>query len=50
MTIATIERMIAHGGMFSQCLAEAWIHADEKNRAKLEQAFADLFKRYEVSA
>lgn len=48
MNQATIERMLAHGGMFSQCIAEAWIHADDKNRARLETHFADLFARYAV--
>ena len=46
----TIERMQKYGGMFAQCLAEAWLHADEKNRARLEAAFADLFAKYSGGA
>jgi hypothetical protein len=44
-----IERMRAYGGSFARALAEAYLVADPGNRAKLEQAFADLFARYEVS-
>lgn len=50
MNQATIERMRAYGGSFARAMAEAYLVADPENRAKLKQAFADLFARYEVSA
>lgn len=50
MNPETIERMMEFGGSFAKSIAHAWAYADDKNRAKLEQAFADLFARYEVSA
>ena len=50
MTQATIERMLQYGGSFARAIAEAWIHADDKNRARLVTEFADLFARYEVNA
>ena len=46
----TIERMRVYGGSFARALAEAYLVADSGNRAKLEQAFAELFARYEVDA
>lgn len=42
----TVRRMFSYGGSFDRCIAEAWFRADEGNRQKLEDAFADLFERY----
>jgi hypothetical protein len=50
MTTDTIARMRAYGGSFARAIAEAYLVADPGNRARLEQAFADLFARYEVEA
>jgi hypothetical protein len=46
MSEATIARMLQYGGSFAQAMADAWMCADPVNRAKLEEAFADLFARY----
>ena len=49
MTLDIAARMQMYGGQFAQTLADAWICADESNRDKLEQAFGDLFARYDVN-
>lgn len=46
----TIERMRAYGGSFARAIAEAYLVADSANRARLEQAFGNLFARYEANA
>lgn len=38
--------MCAYGGGFVSRLAEAWVHADVTNTARLEQAFPDMVERY----
>lgn len=50
MNPGTITRMLECGGSFAKAIAHAWAYADDKNRARLESAFADLFARYEVNA
>lgn len=35
------------GGSFIRCIAAAWLAGDPCNRARLEQAFAPEFRRYE---
>jgi hypothetical protein len=38
--------MSKYGGGFAQAIAESWFRADSSNRAKLEEAFDELFQRY----
>ena len=47
MSAATITRMLTYGGSFAKAIAGAWQVADDLNRARLEAAFPDLFKRYQ---
>jgi hypothetical protein len=42
----TLTRMINYGGSFARAIAQAWLVADPSNRARLEEAFPDLFNRY----
>ena len=42
-----IEAMEKYGGSFVQSLALCWLRADPNNRAKLEAAFQDVFRKYE---
>jgi hypothetical protein len=46
MNTDTLARMQTYGGSFARAIAQAYVVADPENRAKLEQAFADLFARY----
>jgi hypothetical protein len=46
MNIHIASRMLQYGGSFAKAIADAWVCADAQNRAKLEQAFGDLFQRY----
>ena len=46
MNETTARFMVAHGGSFAAAIAEAWMLADPANRARLEEAFPDLFNRY----
>ena len=46
MNIDIASKMLHYGGNFAQAIADAWICADPENRARLEQAFADLFAKY----
>jgi hypothetical protein len=46
MTLDIAGRMLLYGGSFAKAIADAWMCADPENRARLEQAFADLFARY----
>jgi len=39
-------KMRLYGGSFAAALAEAWLLADDDNRAKLEYAFSELFAKY----
>lgn len=43
---AVVEAMRALGGSFVQALAEAFIHADPENVAKLKAAFPDEWHLY----
>jgi len=38
--------MKRYGGGFASRLAEAWLVADNQNRAKLRMAFPDLIEKY----
>jgi hypothetical protein len=46
MNLDIASKMLHYGGNFAQAIADAWMCADHENRAKLEQAFADLFDKY----
>ncbi len=48
MTLDIAARMLHYGGSFAKAIADAWVVADAGNRAKLEEAFADLFARYDI--
>ena len=47
MNQQTIENMKRYGGGFASRLAELWQVADAQNQKKLEDAFGDVFDRYE---
>lgn len=36
-----------HGGSFVRALAAAWTAADDSNKARLKEAFPDVWQRYE---
>lgn len=42
-TWVAIER---HGGGFCERLARAWFHADDRNKARLNEAFEHLLTEY----
>lgn len=42
-----VNMMYQSGSGFESRLAELWMHSDLGNRAKLEQAFADTFSKWE---
>lgn len=42
-----IQAMIDHGGSFVRALAATWRVADDSNRARLQEAFPEVFQRYE---
>ena len=48
MNLDIAARMLHYGGSFAKAIADAWVMADSGNRAKLEEAFADLFARYDI--
>lgn len=41
-----IDKMLIHGGSFVKALAEAYIHADPINRAKIRETWADYWQNY----
>lgn len=44
---AAIQAMQDHGGNFVRALAAAWRAADDSNKARLQEAFPEVFQRYE---
>lgn len=44
--IAAARTMIRQGGSFAGAIGEAYVAADETNRARLIAAFADIFERF----
>lgn len=46
--LKALEAMKRYGGGFASRLAEAWMHADMQNSAKLREAFGDLLDNYRV--
>lgn len=44
---AIIQAMQDHGGNFVRALAAAWRAADDANRSRLQEAFPEIFQRYE---
>jgi hypothetical protein len=42
----TIQTMEKHGGGFCQKLAVAWYAADDRNKQRIELAFADYMAEY----
>lgn len=42
-----IQAMQDHGGNFTRALAAAWRAADDANRTRIQEAFPELFQRYE---
>jgi hypothetical protein len=42
----TFETMEKWGGGFCKKLAAAWLHADQGNRARIENAFPHLLEEY----
>ena len=43
----TLENMETYGGGFVKQLAILYLHADYKNKMKLEQTFSELFEQYD---
>ena len=46
VTMTQVDRMMLYGGSFANAIGKAWHRADDDNRRKLEEAFADLFQAY----
>lgn len=42
-----VKMMRKEGSDFESRLGELWLYSDLNNRAKLEQAFADTFRKWE---
>ena len=45
-----VETMITYGGSFAQKLGQAFRCADDRNRARLQAAFPDLWEQYKELA
>lgn len=44
---SAVQAMKDHGGSFVRALAAAWTAADDSNKARLKEAFPDVWQRYE---
>lgn len=44
---SAVQAMADHGGNFVRALAAAWRAADDSNKARLQEAFPEIFQRYE---
>lgn len=40
------QAMQMYGGSFVKCIGEAWAHADQTNRIRVQNAFEAEFERY----
>jgi predicted phage tail protein len=46
LTHKAVSKMCQYGGRFEHYLAKAWYVADDKNKQKLEETFAELFAKF----
>lgn len=46
--VATIKAMQTYGGSFVKALANAWMHADEDNSAKIEATWPEYIEKYKA--